>query len=460
MSADPAILDASAAGAAMRAGSLTPSELLAACLARIDALDGRFNCFVLRLDEAARAAAAEADARFGAHRPRSALDGIPVALKDNIDMAGRVTGNGMDRHVVAREDAPLVARLRAAGAVIVGKLNMHEGALGGTTDNPHHGPTRNPWDPARTPGGSSGGSGAAVAARLVPVAIGTDTMGSVRLPAAYCGVAGLKPTTGLVSTRGIVPLSYRLDHAGPLARSVRDLARVTAILAGADPRSPESVPAPDGWQAGEGAPASLQGCRIGVPDYLDTVDLENAVGEAFAAALEVLKSLGARISRVDLGGYDPAPMRRAGLLLSEAEAAHAMAAELEARPAQASSSFRRMLAYGRDAPAGRLVAAQRRIEAAGLRLRQAFDAVDLLVSPTAPQVAFPHGGRAPDNQADLMAIANFGRCPALSLPCALSPDGLPVGLQLTAAPWREAPLLGAAATLEAALGLDLVPPGL
>jgi len=455
---DLTLLDVTAAAAALRAGDCTASELLQAYLARIDQYEPRLNAFITLTAAAAETQAQAADTRLRAGRPLSPLDGVPVALKDNIDVAGVVTSNGMQRHVVAAADAPAAHRLRAAGAVLLGKLNLHEGALGATTDNPHHGRTHNPWAHDHTPGGSSGGSGAAVAARLCAAALGTDTLGSVRVPAAYCGVAGLKATTGLISTRGVMPLSFGLDHVGPLARSVRDLALLTTVLAGFDPASPESLPAPDSWTAGGGAPQSPAGLRIGVLANFAVGETTPAASDGFAAALQRLRRLGAEIVELALPGYEPGRMRLAGVLISEAEAAFALGEELQTSPEMASAAFRDMVAFGRDAPAWKLVRAQRALAEAGVACRALFDEVDLLASPTTPQAAFRFDAPVPDSQADFTALANIARCPAVSLPSGLTPDGLPLGLQLMAPPFAEARLLGAAAAFEADAALALTPP--
>lgn len=459
MTDDPTRLDITDASAALRTGAVTPTALLNGYLDRIARYDGRLNAFIALLDERARRAAAAADRRLAAGSLLSPIDGIPIALKDNIDIAGVNTSNGMARNAIAAESAPLVVRLEAAGAIVVGKLNMHEGALGGTTNNPHHGATHNPWRRGHTPGGSSGGSGAAVAARLVAGAVGTDTLGSVRLPAAYCGACGLKPTAGLISTRGIAPLSYALDNAGPLARSVRDLALLTAAMAGVDAFSPGSVAAPEGWTAGDGAPASLSEVRVAIPDFVDEVETAPAVRDGFAAAVDCLIDLGAKVATAKVEGYAPTRMRRHGFLISEVEGAHALSAELDSTPASFSPDFRRMLEYGRGVPVQRYLQAQRETAEAGVRLRRLFERFDLVATPTAPQLAFAFDAVPPANQADFTAIANYAGCPAISLPCAISADGLPVGLQLMARPFAEAVLLGAAAAIEQALALDLEPSG-
>ena len=387
------------------------------------------------------------------------LHGLPLVIKDNIDVAGVATTNGMGprNRPVPDVDAPVVARLRAVGAVLLGKLNMHEGALGATTDNEHHGRTQNPWARGVTPGGSSGGSGAAVAARLCAAALGTDTMGSVRLPAAYCGVAGLKPTFGLVSTRGVAPLSWRLDHVGPLCRSVADLGLLLDAMAGHDPDSMESVVAPDDGSYAVTAPHNLVGLRVGVIANFDTVEIAADVLHGFQAALAQLESMGVQEQRLTLPDYDPSAARRAGLLVSEAEAAVFHESDLADHPAAFSDAFRSMLAYGREVKGDRLIKAERAVQHAGFALRRAFDAVDVIAAPTTPQTAFPFDEAAPANQADLTAPANFAGCPAVTVPCGVSASGLPIGLQLIGPPFGERYLLSLAMAFEAACGYHLPP---
>lgn len=444
------------AAAALAAGNITSRALTQAYLDRIAARDGDVNAYITVTAETALAQADESDARSERLGP---LDGVPIALKDNIDVAGVTTTNGMGprNRPVPETDAPVVERLRAAGAVVLGKLNMHEGALGATTDNEHHGRTQNPWARGVTPGGSSGGSSAAVAARLCAAALGTDTMGSVRLPAAYCGVAGLKPTFGLVSTRGVAALSWRLDHVGPLCRSVADLGLMLDAMAGHDPNSIESVRAPDDGSYAVDAPHNLAGVRVGVIANFDTVEISADVLHGFQAALAQLESMGAQEQRLTLPDYDPSVARRAGLLVSEAEAAVFHESDLADHPAAFSDTFRSMLAYGRDVKGDRLIKAERAVQHAGFALRRAFDEVDVIAAPTTPQTAFPFAQAAPANQADLTAPANFAGCPAVSVPCGVSATGLPLGLQLIGPPFGERQLLGLAMAFEAASGYHLPP---
>ncbi|RAH97778.1 amidase [Acuticoccus sediminis] len=410
------------------------------------------DAIFLRVDADRAIAAAEAsDARIAAGRPLGPLDGVTVAVKGNLAVAGAPWTAGIAgwRGRIAERDATAVARLRATGAIILGEVNLHEGALGATTDNPTFGRCANPLGAGLTPGGSSGGSGAAVAAGMADVALGTDTMGSVRIPAAYCGVAGIKPTAGLVGRGGLAYLAPTLDSVGPLAPSVARLWPVLAAIAGPDVRDPDSLAAPAAWTEGQ-QPCDLSGLTFGVPRQIDDVDCEPAVLTAFALALEAARAAGAEIVTVDVAGWEPGRARRGGLLVSEAEGAVAMAALMDVEDA-ISAYLQGLLAYGRDAGAPRLVDAYARMRAAGAACHRALAAVDALILPTAPQRAFPHDRPAPANQADLTAIANFAGVPAVALPVPLAEGGLPGSVQLVGKPWSDGSLLAWAEHIEAEL---------
>ena len=439
-------------------GALDPVALARLYLDRAEGVGRPLNAFVLLCRDTALAEAAAAAQRARARRRLGPLDGVPIAIKDNIDVAGVPTSNGFGGAPwrVPMQDAEVVRRLRAAGAVILGKLNMHEGALGATNDNPHLGRAINPHRAGFTPGGSSGGSGVAVAAGLCAAALGTDTGGSVRLPAAYCGVVGLKPSYGLVSTRGVVPLSYRLDHVGPLARTVEDAALMLHAMAGLDPDCPESrAGAPPPAVA---ASASLDGVRLGVLRNVDDDPPEPAVAASFRAACARLGRLGAVLETVELPTYDMVRGRRAGFVRVEVEAAFVHGALYQREPARFSAEMRGFLEFGARASAQLLLQADRRIALAAFELARCFDRVDAVLSPTAPQVAFAFDRPPPANQGGYTILANFAGCPAISLPMGATPDGLPTGLHVMAPVGREDRVLAVASAYEAAAGWQLAPP--
>lgn len=423
----------------MDRGTFDAVDLLEAHLARIGRIEPELNCFIALTAELARAEAEASVERARAKQRRGPLDGIPLALKDNIDLAGVPTTNGLGRAAAATPDvdAAVVGCLKAAGAVVLGKLNLHEGALGATTDNPHHGRTQNPWRHGFTPGGSSGGSASAVAARLCMASLGTDTMGSVRLPAAYCGIVGFKPSAGLVNRQGLQLLCGALDEIGPLTRSVGDAALVLQAMLGGETALPR--------------PPELRGLRIGVIENFSEVELEPEVGSALQRALSMLEAEGVTLRQLSLADYAPSPARRAGLLLSEAEGWRRHAGGIEATPVAYSPGFTAMLAYGRDAGPERLARAEATVRQVGTHFADLLWQVDAVVSPTAPQTAFAFEAPVPVNQADLTAPASFAGAPAVSLPLALSGEGLPIGLQIIAAPSADARLLAIAAAVEALL---------
>lgn len=442
---DPLRADAAALTRAYAAGLADPESVAARLLDEIARRDPAIRAFV-DVDAAGATAQAQASAaRWRAGRPLGPLEGVPIAVKSNIAVAGLpcAAGTGLWRNRIAAGDAVVVSKLKAAGVVLLGTLNMHEGALGATSDNPFHGRCQNPLRAGFTPGGSSGGSGAAVAAGFVPIALGTDTMGSVRIPAAYCGVTGLKPTAGLVSLHGVVPLSPTLDTVGPLARSPDDLATVMAVLAGDDPQDPMSRPVPPDWQP-TAPDLALNRLRLGVPTILDEIEIEPALRRAFEAAVGRLAARGARVAPIAIAGWEPSPLRRAGLLIAEAEAAD-LHPDWIAAKGGISDGLRAALIFGRDAPAVRLAAAQRRRRELAAGLRRALADVDALILPTAPQRAFAHDAPAPADQADLTAPANLAGLPAVTTPLGVDDGGLPAAFQCIGRPFAEAQLLALAA---------------
>ena len=447
---DPTALSIADAQRLIRAGTLSPLELVEAYLERIGRFDDRLNAFVTVTGDRAAARASELEAELARGQWRGPLHGIPIALKDNIDTAGVLTtaASAVYADRVPDEDAEVVTRLEAAGAVIVGKLNMHEFAYGGTSAFTHTGPVRNPWDVDRIPGGSSGGSGAAVAARLCAGALGTDTGGSVRIPAAHCGIAGLKPTYGLASIRGIIPLSVSLDHVGPMCRTVADTALLLQALAGYDPRGIASIRAevPDYASALLRRTSSL---RLGVPRTPFYDDLDPQVAEAVDTALGVLSDLTASTRDVELPALPQA--RPVGV---EAYAYHADLLT-ESRELYEESTLAR-IETGAEVPATEYAEALYQLKLVRKAIAQVFDDVDLLVTPTLPllPVAIEAARESPleatRNLIRNTAPFNSYGIPAITVSCGLSREGLPIGLQICGRALGEVDVLALAHAYEQA----------
>jgi aspartyl-tRNA(Asn)/glutamyl-tRNA(Gln) amidotransferase subunit A len=429
--------------------ALSPVELTDVYLARIEQLNPALNAYLTLTADAARAEARAAEAELTAGTDRGPLHGIPLGIKDLIPMAGvRTTaGSKILGDWVPTEDATVVRRLHAAGAVLLGKCAMTEFATG-HAHNPHYGPTRNPWDQDRTPGGSSSGSGAAVAAGLAAAALGSDTACSIRQPAAYCGLAGLRPTHGRVSLAGVVPLAWSFDTVGPLARTVEDAALVLAAIAGADAADPTTEPVPVASYRAALRPG-LQGVSVGVPCsyFWDRLDAE--VAAAVEAALDVLRHLGAHVADVVVPGLDEALAARG--LIHDAEAYAYHATWLRERPQDygedVGARLRRGAAYsGQD-----VVEAQRRLARYVAEVNALLDEVDVLVAPTTPTPAWRFdtprvtlGGVEEENRPlGLRLTTPFTAVggPTLSVPCGFSAAGLPIGLQIAGRRWDEAAVL-------------------
>ena len=435
--------DITATAQALAAGACRATELVEQTLDRVERAEDELNAFVQIDAENARLAAVTADERHRQSAPLSPLDGIPVALKDNINVDGFTTRNGTALSFPFTEQADVTEKLRAAGAVVLGKLNMDECALGATTNNPHFGCTHNPWRHGYTAGGSSGGAGAAVAGGAVMTALGTDTLGSVRLPAAYCGIVGLKPTNDAISTRGVVPLCPSLDSVGPLCRSVRDAALLFGLLTGTAP-----IDGPDE----RNVMADLGRLRIGIVEPGSAVDLTPETADGFEQALATLRAHGAVLETIALRDVDFAKLRRRALLIIEHEGAECLAEPLRSHPEAFSDAVKAMFDYGRTASREKISEARARLAHVQTVTENIFDRVDLLISPTAPQSAFALDGPTPANQADFTALANICGWPAISLPSGLDSDGLPQAVQLIAPAHQERRLLGAAMIMEAIWG--------
>lgn len=422
--------------AMLRDRRLGAVALTEACLDRIDAANGRINALLYVDPETALAAARDSEQRHARGRPAGPLDGLPLVVKDNIEVAGMPVTNGMAAVHRSRRDAVVAARLRAGGAVLLGKANMDEAALGATGTNPHHGAIENPDYAGYSVGGSSGGSAAAVAAGFCPAALGTDTLGSVRLPAAYCGLTGFKPTHGLLSARGVVPLFPQCDAVGLIARSVADIVHLMAGLI-------------DGWTGPE--ERSDVPLRWGIPAGLEDTILTQEVHEAFGQARSRLTETVSAGFQIRLPRWEPGNARRAGLLLAEHDGVQHWPTWLQTTDNAASEHLQSMLEFGRTASSERLQAARECIEQSATDLLGAFTEIDLLILPTTPQTPFKVTESVPSSQADFTALANFAGCPAISLPCPVPSGQSPVGLQLISAPGSDRRLLELAGTVERCL---------
>ncbi len=434
------------AAARIQAGELTASDLLEATLDRIGETDRRLNAFVRLMTDSARAEAGAATERARAGSRLGPLDGIPIAVKDLYDTAGVITNGGTRAYAerIPTEDATAVRLLREAGAVIVGKTNTHELALGGTTNNAYHGATRNPWHLGRVPGGSSGGSGAAIAAGQSLGALGSDTGGSIRIPAAFCGITGHKPTYGLVGRGGILPLSLTLDHAGPMARTAEDCAIMLTALAGYDPRDSDSVDRPR-EDFTETLDTPITGMRLAViPSFLE--QCEAPVLENFERSLDVLQELGATIERREpIQGEDSWRDRLNSLTLAEAGTYNetALSGYGVAEPVR-----RRMLA-GLETPVAtyiRALALRREIEAAFERGLADIDAYVTPTTPITPEPIAPDPAteRPPSIKFRNTSAFDHSHQPSISVPNGFSShphQPLPTALMITGALFEDARVL-------------------
>lgn len=444
------------AGRALRDRRVSSVELTAQALRRIELLNPKLNAFLTVTAEQALDRARQADTDLATGTDRGPLHGIPIAHKDLFLTRGvRTTGGSkIYENFVPDHDAAVVERLDAAGAVSLGKLNMHELAFGITSNNPHFGAVRNPWNLEHIPGGSSGGSGAAVAADMVFAATGSDTGGSIRIPAALCGVVGIKPTYGLVSRFGAMPLAFSLDHMGPLARNVRDAALVLEAMAGHDPRDPGSVRREPARLVPADA-CDIKGLRIGIAERFFFERLDSGVESAVRRALAQAESLGAIPKPVPLP--DMTAVNTAGNVVQLCEVTAVLEPHLHNR-AQFGADVLALVEQGRFLSGPDYVNAQRLRRQAQLDFRNVWKEVDCLAVPT---TAIPAarigenrvriGGTEEEVRAAttrLVRSFNVLGLPALSLPCGLTPAGLPVGLQIVGKPFDEALILRLGAALE------------
>lgn len=427
-------------------GTTTSQALTSSSLAAIERDDATIRACTFIAADAALEAARRADERRARHAPLSKFDGLPVAIKANIAVAGwpHTAGMQLYRDRIAKEDAPVVARLRALGAVLVAATNMDEAALGASTMNPWYGTTQNPRKRGHSTGGSSGGSAAAVAAGYVSLSLGTDTIGSVRIPAAYCGVSALKPTHGLVSIRGVEPVHERFDHVGPIARGVAGLSELAVALAAYDRASPTSFPV-------ELSPARAMGSRVrlGVAGGLDAMGVSTNVQSAFHGAVETLRAAGHSIEIVELAPWDLVRVRRAVFALCELQLWRRHREHLETRREDFSPGLLALLDYGASLKGPDVLRFETRVAEFHGALLATFESIDVLVTPTASHTAFAHDGPVPHDGADLTCIASATGFPAVALPLPTPGDSLPASLQLIGAPNSDLELLRVAAEFSA-----------
>ncbi len=445
-SLDLANLSIVRAARALRDKELSPLELTEAYLRRIEELNPQVNAYITVTAERALEDARRATEELAAGKARGPLHGIPIAHKDLYETAGIRTTGGARIHTnhIPEADCTVARKLREAGTILLGKLNTHEYAFGVTTNNPHFGPTRNPWDLERIPGGSSGGAGAAIAAGLATATTGSDTGGSIRMPASVCGVVGLKPTYGRVSKAGVLPLSYRFDHTGPLTRTVEDAALMLNAIAGYDPGDATSlrVPVED---ATAGLGAGIRGLRIGVPRGYFFDHLEDEIAEAIETAITEFTRLGAKVCDVAIPGVAEAVGGLFGFVIAEAQEIHADS--LRDRPDDFGADLRAIL-EGAAPDTAALMASLRACDALTAAMRTTLETVDVLITPTTPITAVRIGQesvRYGDMEESVMfamirctAPFNATHLPALSLPCGFSRAGLPVGMQVVGRPFDEA----------------------
>jgi len=428
---------------ALHEQKVTAQELTEACFRQIDRLNPQLNAFITVLDVKS---ALEAQVPATVHPISSALRGIPIAVKDLFDTVGiRTTiGSRFFSDYVPETDAFVVEKIKQAGAIIVGKTNTHEIALGVTGNNPHYGTARNPWDPARIPGGSSSGSAIAVATGMALGALGTDTGGSIRIPASLCGVVGLKPTYGRVSLRGVFPLSWNLDHVGPMTKSVKDAALMLQVISAYDSLDPTSQKMLTGDYLGH-LVDDMEGRKIalGIGEFIDGAEPEilNVVCEA----AKVFEAMGCKVQEVNMDWLREAAMANRTMTQSDGAAVHRD--RLREHAEMFGDDIRRRLEDGAKTTSTDYILARRTQVEVRKRFEQFFESYDLLLTPTTPIAAPTVDGHDAIEQAGRLtrftSPFNLAGLPALSVPCGFTGNGLPIGLQLISRAWAESKVLNA-----------------
>src|SRR5438105_1839093 len=446
-------LSLSAASELIRSRKISPVELTQACLSRIDRLNSKLNAFITVTADSALSQARAAEGEIQRGNWKGPLHGVPIALKDLIDTASvRTTaGSGVFKDRVPTQDAEVVRRLKAAGAVLLGKLNLHEFAYGGSSVISYFGPVHNPWSSGYSPGGSSGGSAAAVAAKFCYGAIGSDTGGSVRQPAGYCGIVGLKPTYGRVSTSGVIPLSWSLDHVGPMTRTVTDAALMLQAIAGYDAQDVASidVPVPDYAATIAAATSSL---RLGILRAYFYEALHPEIQAAMEAALSVLKTL-TRTQRdvAPLAASDNyASMMDPYVTILRAEAYAYHKEYISKSPELYQAQTLKRIQAGADVTTSAYIQARRQLEQSRRSISRVFETVDLLITPTACVPPFAIAALLTETntirEKELLSLRNtrpFNMLglPTISVPCGFTRTDLPIGMQITGPPGGEATVL-------------------
>ncbi|WP_078409056.1 amidase [Priestia abyssalis] len=419
---------------------VSPVELTAKLLERIEKIEPSLNAFITVLADDAMKEAERAEQELLAGNVRSPLHGVPIAIKDIFETKNRVTtaGSKIFEYWKPDRDAVVIQRLKEAGAIIIGKTNLHEFAMGATTENPHYGPTRNPWNLNKIPGGSSGGSAAAVAAGMCYGALGTDTGGSIRLPAAICGIVGLKPTYDLVSRKGCVPLSWTFDHIGPMTRTVEDSAIMLRVLAEQDQLRKTDISMDFNKE-------QIKGVRIGIVHEYFFEQMDHEMKEIVEQAIRKLSELGAEIVEINLSG------------IAEALEAQKMISKSEAYSFHESMFTKYPEMYGDDSnirlSSGRAVTASEYLHAQKVRKQfiqstlEAMSECDVMLTPTNTIIPYDIGTIGPEQSIPNIfnlgrtPIGNFLGFPALNVPCGFTREQLPVGMQLIGKPYSEGLLL-------------------
>lgn len=440
----------------LRERKISPVEVTEAVLERAEALSGKINAYI-RIDaETARKAAKDAEREIANGTYRGPLHGIPMALKDNLYLKDQVVtvGSKIHRDFIPAYDATVVSKLKEAGAIITGTLNMHEYAWGATTTNPHHGACRNPWDPEKIPGGSSGGSGAAVAADMTIASLGTDTAGSIRIPASACGIVGLKPTYGRVSKYGCFPLAWSLDHIGPMTKTVKDAAMLLEVIAGYDVKDLTCIDVPTASYT-SACTTDVSQLVIGVNESYFFHEVDQGVENCVRQAIRKLEEMGAKVVPVEIPGIELATF--AEIVTSTAEASTIHHQHLKERPQDFGADVRFLLELGELHSAVDYLQAQQIRHRLNESFRQAFQQVDVLITPTLPftppaigqNTVMINGQEADflDHVIRFTGPTNLTGLPTISVPCGFS-DGLPVGLQIIGAPFREDVILNTAYAIE------------